>query len=603
MKNIPAAAAIMALATIPASAQEWALSTVLGDASIEALAVAPDGTAWAGQSNSVYRFDGSAWTCVTTLAGWTDFGFYGAAAPADDRACFSGFGYPPAGGTKSSVPTSIYLPIVLRRSGAISEADGGQRSANWWDINLRVAPWEFSAPLWATANGAGGYDVWAASWGGVYTSSDDGASWGAFTDSGIGYFSSVAGTGPSDIWLAGADNPGYHPCLSHYDGSGWTLHTTFFSGSTPRVCVSPGGMPYCAFTGWTMIGVETVNVARVFEFSSGSWMGLTEIPRHGDPFVSWSPQSHHVWLGTTFQESTSLPQTGGVFSYDGATWWMQTSLSEPVWAIDASNSGGVWAATTGVVYNLPWQAGRRSWHTDYDGDGTSDIGVFRSSTGMWAIRGVTRVYFGGSSDNPVPGDYNGDGTTDAGIFRNSTGMWAIRGVTRVYFGGSSDNPVPGDYSGDGTWTPGIHRASTGLWVIRGFTRAYFGGSSDDPVPGVYSGDGTWTPGIYRPTAGLWAIRGVTRVYFGGSSDNPVPGDYSGDGTWTPGIYRTTAGLWAVRGVTRVYFGGSSDNPVPGGYRGDGKDYVGVFRSTSGLWAIRGVTRTYFGGGTDIPVTR
>jgi len=85
---------------------------------------------------------------------------------------------------------------------------------------------------------------------------------------------------------------------------------------------------------------------------------------------------------------------------------------------------------------------------DFDGDGTNDIGVFRPSAGLWAIRGVTRVYFGGSGDDPVPGDYNGDGVVDIGLFRPSAGLWAVKDVTRAYFGGSSDEPIPvagGDY--------------------------------------------------------------------------------------------------------------------------------------------------------------
>ena len=78
------------------------------------------------------------------------------------------------------------------------------------------------------------------------------------------------------------------------------------------------------------------------------------------------------------------------------------------------------------------------WIYDYDGDGTSDIAIFRGTSGLWAIRGVTRVYFGGSTDETVPGDYTGDGTTEVGIFRSSSGLWAIRSITRVYFGSGSD---------------------------------------------------------------------------------------------------------------------------------------------------------------------
>ena len=84
---------------------------------------------------------------------------------------------------------------------------------------------------------------------------------------------------------------------------------------------------------------------------------------------------------------------------------------------------------------------------DFDGDGTNDIGIFRSASGLWAIRGVTRVYFGSSDDDPLPGDYNGDGTVDLGLFRPGSGLWAVKGVTRVYFGGSTDEPLPGISAG------------------------------------------------------------------------------------------------------------------------------------------------------------
>jgi len=84
---------------------------------------------------------------------------------------------------------------------------------------------------------------------------------------------------------------------------------------------------------------------------------------------------------------------------------------------------------------------------DFDGDSRDDIAIFRPSTGLWAIRDVTRVYFGGSTDDSAAGDYNGDGIADIGIFRDSSGLWAIRDVTRVYFGGTSDIPVVGGGGG------------------------------------------------------------------------------------------------------------------------------------------------------------
>ncbi len=243
------------------------------------------------------------------------------------------------------------------------------------------------------------------------------------------------------------------------------------------------------------------------------------------------------------------------------------------------------------------------WIYDYNGDGTSDIAVFRPSSGLWAVRGITRAYFGGVNDIPVPGDYTGDGFTDIAVFRESSGLWALKEGLRVYFGTAGDIPIPGDYNADGTADVGVYRESSGLWAVRGVTRTYFGGGADIPVPGYYSQDGEKAIGIFRPASGLWAVRGLTRAYFGSEQDNPVPGAYGGAGIWSPAIFRPASGLWAVRAVTRLYFGGSSDDPMPGVYQGDGTDYPGIFRGSTGLWAVKGLTRVYFGSGTDLPVTR
>lgn len=37
----------------------------------------------------------------------------------------------------------------------------------------------------------------------------------------------------------------------------------------------------------------------------------------------------------------------------------------------------------------------------YNGDGTSDIAVFRESSGMWSVRNLTRAYSGSTGDLPV----------------------------------------------------------------------------------------------------------------------------------------------------------------------------------------------------------
>ena len=97
---------------------------------------------------------------------------------------------------------------------------------------------------------------------------------------------------------------------------------------------------------------------------------------------------------------------------------------------------------------------------DFDGDSRNDIAIFRPASGLWAVRGVTRAYFGQNGDEPRPGDYDGDGIADIAVFRENSGLWAVRGVTRAYFGSSGDTALQGgggqriyDYvvkAGDGT---------------------------------------------------------------------------------------------------------------------------------------------------------
>ncbi|MFH1038450.1 MAG: glycoside hydrolase domain-containing protein [PVC group bacterium] len=277
--------------------------------------------------------------------------------------------------------------------------------------------------------------------------------------------------------------------------------------------------------------------------------------------------------------------------------WIRTDIS---WSTDPD----VWEAARRELADIIEAGAAPVPHSgDYDGDGTDDIAVFRPFSGLWAVRGITRRYFGTSSARPVPGDYDGDGTTDIGVFRPDTGLWAIVDKTRFYFGREGDRPVPGDYDGNGICDTGIFRSGAGLWAIRAVSRMYFGRAGDSPVPGDYDGDGTEEAAVFRPAAGLWAVRGGPRIYFGGSADEPVPGDYDGNGTRDCAIFRPSLELWAIHAVTRIYFGNAADTPVSADYAGSGTDSIGIFRPYSGLWAIRKLTRVYYGTTGDIPVTR
>ena len=87
---------------------------------------------------------------------------------------------------------------------------------------------------------------------------------------------------------------------------------------------------------------------------------------------------------------------------------------------------------------------------DFDGDGKTDISLFRCSNGFWYLQqssaGLREVGFGQCGDVAVPADYDGDGKTDVAVFRPSTGMWYIQGsragLIEIGFGESGDVPAP-----------------------------------------------------------------------------------------------------------------------------------------------------------------
>ena len=54
---------------------------------------------------------------------------------------------------------------------------------------------------------------------------------------------------------------------------------------------------------------------------------------------------------------------------------------------------------------------------------------------------VDQVLLRGAQDQPVPADYEGNYMDNIGVFRNSVGLWAVKGLTRVYYGSSGDLPV------------------------------------------------------------------------------------------------------------------------------------------------------------------
>ncbi len=242
---------------------------------------------------------------------------------------------------------------------------------------------------------------------------------------------------------------------------------------------------------------------------------------------------------------------------------------------------------------------------DFDGDGKTDVSVFRPSSSIWYIHGSggsdSATNFGTTGDIPVPAYYDNNATTDIAVFRPSTGVWIIQGSPAVNWGGGGDIPVPGDYDGNGTANVAVFRPSTGVWYVRGGATVGFGTSGDIPVPGDYDGNGTTDIALFRPSTGTWYVQGGATVGFGASGDIPVPGDYDGNGTTDIAVFRPSTGVWYVRGGITVGWGGAGDVPVPGDYNGDGSIDTAVFRPSTGVWYVRNGVTVSWGASGDVPL--
>ncbi len=281
----------------------------------------------------------------------------------------------------------------------------------------------------------------------------------------------------------------------------------------------------------------------------------------------------------------------------------------------------------GLVRYLGDSVATRRTPFDFDGDGRSDISVFRTSDRVWYLNrstaGFAASQFGASGDLLTPADFTGDGKTDVAVFRPSDGRWyVLRSEDLTFygtgFGTSGDIPAPADYDGDGKADPAVYRPSDGTWYMlrstAGFGANRFGVSEDRPAIGDFDGDGKADISVYRPSTGVWyrlnsSNGSFTAIQFGAAGDKVVPADYTGDGKTDIAVWRPSNGAWYVmRSEDLSFFGSvfglSSDMPAPGDYDGDGKVDIAVYRPSEGIWytmrSASGFNAVQFGTAEDDP---
>lgn len=245
--------------------------------------------------------------------------------------------------------------------------------------------------------------------------------------------------------------------------------------------------------------------------------------------------------------------------------------------------------------------------SDFDGDGRSDISVFRPTQGVWYLfrstAGFAGHQWGLSTDVLAPADYDGDLKTDIAVWRGSDSNFYVLNsfdsTVRVEpFGIAGDVPTGGDWDGDGKADVAVYRpGAQSVFYYRGsmgnpqgnVTFIPWGLTGDKPVVGDYDGDGRTDAAIYR--SGTWYVRRSSNGQFLGANfglpdDVLVPADYDGDGKTDFAVFRS--GTWyllrSTGGSLAFQFGIASDIPAPADYDGDGRADAAVFRN--GDWWIQ-----------------
>ena len=460
------------------------------------------------------------------------------------------------------------------------------------------------------------------------------------------------GSAPNGLWkLYAVDDAGNN--VGSIAG-GWNLTLTASTTACDFV-VNPGvqSVPVAGGSGtfgivmpsacsWTAVsGSSFVTVNSAAAGNGDAAVSFTVAPNFGGPRTGSVQVSNGV-VTKVFQVQqrsgcpTSLSQTavnfgpsggsgnvavtaGNVCTYlasSNANWVVVTSPSQSgngnVTFNVLPNTGSTARSTAVIVSGQTItvnQAGGVGRRFDFDGDGKSDLSVFRPGGAVWWILNSgtaaswASISFGISTDVLTPADYDGDRRTDVSIYRGGT--WYVfnsqtNSVRVENWGIASDKPIPGDFDGDGKADLAVFRASEGNWYIsRSATSSYqvvnFGVSTDKPLLGDFDGDGKADPAVYSVgnVVSSWSVLrsgdGTTlNQQFGNAGDIAVPADFDGDGKDNLAVFRPSTGTWytstnPATNYGAVQFGASGDVPAAADYDGDGKADVAIFRQ--GVWYI------------------
>ncbi len=273
-----------------------------------------------------------------------------------------------------------------------------------------------------------------------------------------------------------------------------------------------------------------------------------------DPgFGAYDALGHSIYYGygrVNALRALQLAVAGGpdtVGLYTGGTFFLRDS-----------NSGG--PANAAFSYGAAG-SGIKPLSGDWDGNGTSTVGIYDTATGNFFLRntntpGAADIVFsfgaGGAGYVPLVGDWDNNGTDTVGLYNPATGSFFLKntnsaGGADITFqfgaGGAGYIPLVGDWNGDGTDTIGLYSQATGAAFLRNANAAggadlvfTFGsaGNSYAPVTGDWDNDGSSSLGLYDPATGAFFVRNGNSAgpadwtfAFGVGGATPLVGNWDG----------------------------------------------------------------------------
>jgi len=298
--------------------------------------------------------------------------------------------------------------------------------------------------------------------------------------------------------------------------------------------------------------------------------------------------------------------------------------------------------------------GRNAEYADIDGDGVSDITIWRPSNGYWHILTSSSNFnfdaqliyqHGLPGDVPLVGNFDGDNQADIAVWRPTDGVWFLRNsstnfsqVIAIQWGLNGDIPLVGDFDGDGVSDLTVYRPQTGIFysllsgngfnrnnAIQGATSSFkqisLGGIGNDPVIADFTGNGIDDYATIWQVARFWSVKNANNdllyiLPWGMPGDKALACDRDGDSRADRFVVRTSPdnhedwfGVMATGEIEINRFGSKGD--IPGckhNIDSDGKPELMLFRPPTGEWIIKHTSngntkKIQFGLPGDVPMLK